>query len=70
GELRYETLRIPRTAALQQGARANAEMLHMPDGPQQRARDQAMRRGSALEAQAGLFSYDPGRTSSESLAEM
>ncbi len=39
---RYEALRLPRTARIQGGAAGNKIRNHMPDGPEQRARDAAM----------------------------
>jgi salicylate hydroxylase len=39
---RYETLRKPRTAQIQSMARRNASVFHLPDGPEQSARDARM----------------------------
>lgn len=39
----YETLRIPRTKAVQEASILHGHTLHYPDGPLQRARDAAMR---------------------------
>ena len=36
---RYEELRIPRTTRLQEVSHARAHVNHLPDGPEQRARD-------------------------------
>lgn len=58
---RYESLRAPRTASIQQGSRGNGDVLHLPDGEAQRERDEAMRRMSALQHRAPLFSYQAGR---------
>ncbi len=58
---RYESLRAPRTASIQQGSRGNGSVLHLPDGDEQRERDTAMQRMSALEHRAPLYSYDAGR---------
>jgi salicylate hydroxylase len=44
---RYEALRLPRTAAIQATARGNKERNHLPDGPEQQARDAAMAAGEA-----------------------
>ena len=43
---RYEALRMPRTARVQLASRANGGTFHMSDGPEQRERDAALRRGS------------------------
>lgn len=58
---RYESLRAPRTASLQQGSRGNGGILHLPDGDEQHDRDSAMRRMSTLGDRAPLFAYDAGR---------
>ncbi|KAF4534938.1 Salicylate hydroxylase [Lasiodiplodia theobromae] len=39
----FEDLRIPRTAQVQQGSFVNGRIFHFQDGPEQRARDEAMR---------------------------
>jgi 2-polyprenyl-6-methoxyphenol hydroxylase-like FAD-dependent oxidoreductase len=44
---RYETLRLPRTARIQTVAAANKGLNHLPDGPEQRARDASMAAGRA-----------------------
>jgi len=44
---RYEALRLPRTARVQATARGNKTRNHLPDGPEQRARDAAMAAGEA-----------------------
>jgi salicylate hydroxylase len=44
---RYEELRKPRTAAIQAVARGNKTRNHLPDGPEQQARDAAMTSGAA-----------------------
>jgi salicylate hydroxylase len=38
----YEDLRRERTAKIQLAARHNSIVFHLPDGPEQRARDRAM----------------------------
>ncbi|TLS44709.1 salicylate 1-monooxygenase [Streptomyces montanus] len=55
---RYQSLRVPRTAAIQSGSRGNAAGMHLADGEEQHARDQAMRRSAALHHRAWLYSYD------------
>jgi salicylate hydroxylase len=39
---RYETLRKPRATKLQQASAANRQRFHLPDGPEQQKRDEAM----------------------------
>jgi salicylate hydroxylase len=39
---RYEAIRKPRATRLQQASSANRTRFHLPDGPEQQARDQAM----------------------------
>ena len=45
----YEDLRLPRTAMLQESSRLNQHIFHLPDGPEQRKRDENMRKAMALE---------------------
>jgi len=45
----YQDLRLPRTAAAQESSRLNQHIFHLPDGPEQRERDENMRRAMALE---------------------
>jgi len=39
---RYEAVRKPRATKLQQASAANRKRFHLPDGAEQRARDEAM----------------------------
>ncbi|KAH9840609.1 uncharacterized protein C8Q71DRAFT_904711 [Rhodofomes roseus] len=48
----YESLRLPRTAATQASSRLNQTIFHLPDGPEQEARDFQMRK--AMEAELAL----------------
>jgi hypothetical protein len=41
--------RLPRASATQQSSRLNQKIFHLPDGPAQRARDDAMRAAMAAE---------------------
>ena len=41
--------RLPRATATQESSRLNQEIFHLPDGPDQRARDDAMRAAMAAE---------------------
>ncbi|KAI0925362.1 hypothetical protein AcV7_005629 [Taiwanofungus camphoratus] len=45
----YEALRLPRTADTQASSRLNQKIFHLPDGPEQQARDDDMRRAMAAE---------------------
>jgi salicylate hydroxylase len=56
---RYEAARIPRTTRLQEVSHARGHLNHLPDGPDQRARDQAFARADALEANAWIYAHDP-----------
>ncbi|MFT7649845.1 MAG: salicylate hydroxylase [Candidatus Poriferisodalaceae bacterium] len=62
----YENLRRDRTARVQLAARANEEMFHLPDGPEQQERDLRMAAASGgTHRNAWLFDYDAvtvGRT--------
>ena len=59
--LRYEQLRLPRVTRLQQMSRANKYRFHMPDGPEQEARDAEWARAAdrSPEALRWLFDHDP-----------
>lgn len=58
----YERQRKERTAAVQLRARANGELFHLPDGPEQEARDASLaaasNEGGASHRNAWLFDYD------------
>lgn len=45
----YEKLRLPRTANTQASSRLNQYIFHLPDGPEQQARDKSMREAMELE---------------------
>jgi salicylate hydroxylase len=58
---RYEALRKPRTAHVQSLATANKTRFHLPDGPEQAARDAAMAAGGtdwSLQTIGWLYGYD------------
>ncbi len=63
---RYEDLRLERTANVQLAARRNEQLFHLPDGPEQQARDESFRQSSGgAHRNAWLFDYDAvevGRT--------
>jgi len=56
---RYEELRIPRTTRLQEVSRARAHVNHLPDGPEQRARDASFSVTDPLAASAWIYAHDP-----------
>ncbi|GAA4718703.1 FAD-dependent monooxygenase [Phytohabitans rumicis] len=56
---RYEELRIPRTSRIQQVSHARSHVNHLPDGPQQRARDGALAKDDPLVANGWIYGYDP-----------
>jgi salicylate hydroxylase len=58
---RYEALRRPRASRLQELSAANKIRFHLPDGPEQEARDAEMVRGAtdwSLDAVAWLYGHD------------
>ncbi|HEY1930687.1 MAG TPA: FAD-dependent monooxygenase [Acetobacteraceae bacterium] len=59
--LRYQQFRLPRVTRLQAMSRANKIRFHMPDGPEQQARDaEWARAGDRAPAQLRwLYDYDP-----------
>jgi salicylate hydroxylase len=56
---RYEELRIPRTTRLQEVSHARAHVNHLPDGPDQRARDASFKDTDPLTASAWIYAHDP-----------
>lgn len=57
---RYERLRIPRTARLQEVSHARAYVNHLPDGLEQRTRDEQFALADPLAANGWIYEYDPG----------
>ncbi|EMD31600.1 hypothetical protein CERSUDRAFT_119636 [Gelatoporia subvermispora B] len=49
----YQTLRLERTAETQASSRLNQKIFHLPDGPEQEARDASMR--AAMEAELSML---------------
>ena len=63
----FETIRKPRCDIIQSGSRANGSIWHMPDGPEQRKRDEEMRdtiRNNGRKSD-GEVSKNPNRWSDE-----
>lgn len=58
----YQDLRLPRTAMVQESSRLNQHIFHLPDGPEQRERDENMRKAMVLQ----LYG-DPGVLRRESV---
>jgi salicylate hydroxylase len=58
---RYERVRLPRVTRLQQMSRANKLRFHLPDGPEQRARDAEWSRAGdrSPDALRWLYEHDP-----------
>jgi salicylate hydroxylase len=56
---RYESLRIPRTTRLQEVSHSRAHVNHLPDGPEQRARDASFKDTDPLVASAWIYAHDP-----------
>jgi salicylate hydroxylase len=60
---RYEELRLPRASRLQAMSALNKQRFHLPDGPEQQARDTEMARGTtdwSLAAIAWVYGHDAG----------
>lgn len=61
---RYESERLARASRVQRGSHARADYNHLPDGPEQRARDESLRSADPLAANAWIYAHDPvGRLS-------
>jgi salicylate hydroxylase len=61
----YESLRLPRTSRVQAASKENKTRFHLPDGPQQRARDAQLGDASTdwfLKAIAWVYGYDAEAT--------
>ncbi|WP_246271394.1 FAD-dependent monooxygenase [Amycolatopsis acididurans] len=56
---RYEALRIPRTTRIQRVSHGRSHLNHLPDGPEQRARDAAFGDSDPLVANGWIYDYDP-----------
>lgn len=55
---RYESLRIGRTTRLQEISHARAHVNHLPDGPEQEARDASLSDADPLVANGWIYAYD------------
>jgi salicylate hydroxylase len=56
---RYESERIARASKVQQGSHARADFNHLPDGPEQHARDEGLQAADPLAANAWIYAHDP-----------
>lgn len=68
---RYESLRLPRTSQIQGLSETNKRRFHLPDGPQQQARDEEMARGStdwSIKPIAWIYEHDAGEPERSSVA--
>jgi salicylate hydroxylase len=65
---RYEELRIERATRVQQASRGRADINHLPDGPEQRARDAALAAADPLVANGWLYAYDAEAVAAEAMA--
>ncbi|MBP2327186.1 salicylate hydroxylase [Kibdelosporangium banguiense] len=54
----YESLRIPRTTRLQEVSHGRSRINHLPDGPEQQARDKAFSDSDPLVDSAWIYEYD------------
>jgi salicylate hydroxylase len=55
---RYESLRIGRTTRLQEVSHARAHVNHLPDGPEQQARDASLADADPLVANGWIYGHD------------
>ncbi|MFD9042186.1 FAD-dependent monooxygenase [Streptomyces bottropensis] len=64
---RYQELRRHRTARLQEVSHGRSHINHLPDGPEQQARDLAYSQADPLRANSWIYEYDPEVAVSASL---
>jgi salicylate hydroxylase len=57
----YEAARIDRTTRMQQISHARRDVNHLPDGPEQQARDTALAGSDPLGDNSWIYSYDAGQ---------
>jgi salicylate hydroxylase len=56
---RYQDARLPRATRLQETSHARSQVNHLPDGPEQRARDQSFAEADPLAANGWIYRHDP-----------
>lgn len=57
----YQDRRLERATRLQEASHARKDINHLPDGPEQQARDAALGEGDPLAKSGWIYSYDPAR---------
>ena len=67
--LRYERIRLPRAVRLQELSRGRAYTNHLPDGPEQEARDASFAAEDPLARSAWIYGYDAEASLADSIAE-
>jgi len=55
---RYEAARIERTTRLQEISHGRRDVNHLPDGPEQQARDAALAESDPLVSNGWIYGYD------------
>jgi salicylate hydroxylase len=55
----YEAIRLPRAARLQEVSHGRSHINHLPDGPEQEARDVAYSQSDTLRENGWIYEYDP-----------
>lgn len=65
---RYEAIRRPRASLVQAASRERRGHHHLPDGPEQRARDAAFASDDPLAHNAWLYAYDAEQAARDALA--
>lgn len=63
----YEQVRIGRSTKIQQLSRARKHINHLPDGPEQRERDDLLAQGDPLVSNGWLYGYDAELAAKEAL---
>ncbi|MFJ3670778.1 FAD-dependent monooxygenase [Streptomyces sp. NPDC090106] len=56
--LRYESARLPRTTRVQRASHDRRDVNHLPDGPEQRARDTALAAADPLVGSGWIYGHD------------
>ncbi|MCS5478211.1 FAD-dependent monooxygenase [Corynebacterium sp. YIM 101645] len=59
--INYQDRRIERATRLQEASHARKDINHLPDGPEQQARDAALNEGDPLVKSGWIYSYDPAQ---------
>ncbi|CCH31966.1 FAD-dependent monooxygenase [Actinosynnema sp. NPDC047251] len=66
---RYEALRLSRTTRLQEVSHGRSHLNHLPDGPEQRARDRSFAEADPLVANGWIYQYDPDQRTAPMVAQ-